>query len=330
MKGSYRCIELDPQRLELRIAERPMPVLRSHEVLLQVWGSPINPSDRLFCKGVYGAKANSLTVPGFEGTGKVVATGSGLIARRLLGKRVSGAVQGQEGFWSEYVVLPAKQCMVLPHSISDETAACAFVNPLTALALMEPIRAKKFNSLIQTGAASQLGRMLYRLSQKQKIPSIHVVHRSELKAALLREGYREVLDSSSPSFQTDLAQKAKEYGVLYALDAVAGNMTQKLAQALPERAEIVVYGVLSGKNCEIDPGDLIFRNISLRGFWLAHWLKAKNPLQLAKVFYDLKKLLQAEGKTHIARRLSLEETLQDLQNPKHQDSLGKSLVLPHQ
>jgi len=328
VKKSYRCIELDPSNSTVKIAERTVPDLRSDQVLVRVWGSPINPSDRLFCKGVYGTRAKSPTVPGFEGVGTVVASGSSFLARRLLRKRVSGAVQGQEGFWSEYVVLPAKQCLVLSDSVSNETAACAFVNPLTALALMEPIQKKKFRSLVQTGAASQLGRMVYRLCEKQKIPSIHVVHRAELKELLLREGYQEVLDSSSSSFESELALKTKKYGVRYALDAVAGNMTQKLAEALPEKSEIVVYGILSGKNCEVSPGDLIFKGISLKGFWLSHWLQSKNPFQLAKVFYDLKKLLQKEGQTQIARKLSLDQTLQDILNPSYQDSLGKTLVLP--
>ncbi len=328
MKKSYRCIELDPANFQLKIAERTVADLHPDQVLVQVWGSPINPSDRLFCKGVYGSPAKSPTIPGFEGVGTVVASGSGFMARRLLRKRVSGAVQGQEGFWAEYVVLPAKQCLVLPDSISNETAACAFVNPLTALALMEPLRKKKFYSLVQTGAASQLGRMIYRLCQKQNIPSIHVVHRPELKESLLREGYQEVLDSSSSSFLLDLTQKVKQYDVHYALDSVAGNMTHLLAQALPEKSQIVVYGILSGKNCEVSPGDLIFKDIALKGFWLSHWLQTKNPLQLGKVFYDLKKFLRKEGQTQVARKLNFEQAVQDILNPSHQDSSGKTLVLP--
>ncbi|NBT59143.1 hypothetical protein EBT16_10205 [bacterium] len=107
----FKCIEFDPQTCALSLSSRVIPQPKANEVLVRVWGSPINPSDRLFCQGLYGTKASRPVVPGFEGSGTVVKTGSSWMARRLLGKRVSGAVQGTDGFWAEHVLLPASQCL---------------------------------------------------------------------------------------------------------------------------------------------------------------------------------------------------------------------------
>lgn len=326
--SDFRCIEFDPLQKKIELGVRPFPPLRPNEVLIKVWGSPINPSDRLFCQGLYGTQAKNVIVPGFEGTGTVVKTGKGLLARRLLGKRVSGAVQGEDGFWAEYVKLSASQCVPLSASISNETAACALVNPLTALALFEPLRKKKASGLIQTAAASQLGRMVSRLCRKHSIPTIEIVHRKELVEKLMLDGSQIVLNSDDSQFQEKLTQQVHSLGIQYAIDAVGGKLTGQLIEAMPTQSEVVVYGVLSGQNCEVNPGELIFKDSVVRGFWLSFWLDKKNPLEKARLFYDLKRFLEIEGKTKVARTLSFSEAIEELRNPKGQDSIGKTLILP--
>lgn len=324
----FRCIQFDPEQGTLSVESRSMPLLKPHEVLVKVWGSPINPSDRLFCQGRYGTQAKAKIIPGFEGTGTVVETGKSFLARRLLGKRVSGAVQGENGFWAEYIKLPAQQCVPLSSSISNETGACALVNPLTALALFEPLKKKKEAGLIQTAAASQLGQMVSRLCRKFSIPCVEVVHRAELAEKLVSTGSQNVFCSLDLDFDQKLAERVQSLGIHYAIDAVGGKLTGQLVGAMPSQSEVVVYGVLSGKPCEIDPGQLIFKESSVSGFWLSYWLEAKNPLEKARLFYDLKRFLETEGHTQVARQLSFSEAIEDLKNPKGQDSIGKTLVLP--
>lgn len=328
LKETFRCIVFEPKSKTLSIVEKKRPKLKSNEVLVKVWGAPINPSDRLFCQGLYGSSAAYPITPGFEGTGTVVECGNGFWARRLMGKNVSGAVQGQDGFWSEYVVLPAQQCLELNSEIPQDTAACAFVNPLTALALMEPIHRGVFKSFVQTAAASQLGRMIQRISKKAGVLSVHIVHRHSLKLELESQGWEYVLDSSEPNFEKDLREISKKLNIRYAIDAVAGPMTGALVRNLPEKSQVIVYGVLSGKSCEADPGDLIFKDMQIRGFWLSHWIKEKRAIQLPLVFHRLNKLLKEEAQTQVANRLNLEETLLEIAQPKGYSSSGKTLVMP--
>jgi NADPH:quinone reductase-like Zn-dependent oxidoreductase len=247
-----------------------------------------------------------------------------------MGKNVSGAVQGEDGFWAEYVVLSAQQCVEVASDIPQETAACAFVNPLTALALMEPISKGAFTSLVQTAAASQLGRMIQRLTQKAGVPCVHIVHRAELKKELEAQGWQNVLDSSQSTFEKDLQEISHRLNIRYAIDAVAGPMTGNLVRNLPNQSEIVVYGVLSGQSCSVNPGDLIFKDMQVRGFWLSHWIKSKTILELPFIFRKLKTFLKSEGKTNVIARLKLEQTIHELAHPKGNASAGKILVVPFQ
>ncbi len=108
--GSYASLTLE---------ERAVPQPGKGEVLVRVAAAPINPSDLASLQGLYGVPKPLPVVPGIEGCGTVVATGSGLIARRLLGKRVACAAGAGDGTWAEYVVAPALQCSPLPASIDD-------------------------------------------------------------------------------------------------------------------------------------------------------------------------------------------------------------------
>src|SRR5215472_1195443 len=104
----------------LTVEERPTPQPARGEVLVRMAASPINPSDLASLQGLYGVKKALPMVPGIEGCGTVVATGSGFLARRLMGKRVACAAGAGDGTWAEYTVAPGLQCSPLPTSISDD------------------------------------------------------------------------------------------------------------------------------------------------------------------------------------------------------------------
>ena len=112
------------------------PVLRPGrgQVLIRIAAAPINPSDLAFLKGGYGSPKNFPLIPGFEGSGTVVAAGSGFLPRFLLGKRVACATNGAfGGTWAEYLLTPASSCVPLPRHLSFEQGEMAIVNPMTAV-----------------------------------------------------------------------------------------------------------------------------------------------------------------------------------------------------
>lgn len=175
------------------------------EVLIQVEAAPINPSDIYMMEGSYNGKYSYPLVPGGEGSGTVIASGGGYMGWKLMGKRVGFTRQAERGgsftkhgSYAEYCVTNAFQCITLDDpNTTFEQGACSFVNPVTAIGLLEKSKEYKAQAVIQTGAASQLGRMMIKLYQQNNIPCINIVRRQE-QVELLQKEYKAeyVLDSS--------------------------------------------------------------------------------------------------------------------------------------
>jgi NADPH2:quinone reductase len=123
---------------------------------------------------------------GNEGAGVVVATGDSREAQALNGKTV--AVIGG-AMYSQYRCVSAKDCLVLPADAHRPTGASAFVNPLTALSMVETMRMEGHRALVHTAAASNLGQMLNRICLKDGVGLVNVV-RGPKQEELLRAARR--------------------------------------------------------------------------------------------------------------------------------------------
>lgn len=234
--------------LELSLVEVPVPVPQDDEVLIRVEASPINPSDQglLFgaadmstavqsgsperpvvsarvpeaaMKSMAGRLDESMPV-GNEGAGTVVRAGASPQARALLGRVVAvigGAMYGQ------YRCAKAADCLVLPEGATAVQGASCFVNPLTALGMVETMRLEGHTALVHTAAASNLGQMLNRICLKDGIGLVNVV-RSPAQAALLKsQGAVHVCDSSAPDFREALVEALAATGATIAFDATGGG-----------------------------------------------------------------------------------------------------------
>ena len=315
----------------IRVVEIPVPTPRRGEVLVKVICSPANPSDVLYCSGKYSSPPKLPVVPGFEGCGLVVSSGGGWEANRLLGRRVAGAVQSGQGFWAEYVVLKAVEALPMPAEVSDESAGSSFVNPLTALGLARPVIKGRHRAMIHSAGASQLGRMLIRLSRRHRFPLINIVHRESLVAELRAEGAEHVLDSGRADFQESLTSLARELGATWAADAVAGKMTGILAACMPSGSTIAVYGVLSGNESTVNPGDLIFRGQTVTGYWLSSEFQDRSPLGLLRISRFLgsaRKLLTSDLQSRAQAHVSLEDISTKLPTLLESTTKGKIYIRP--
>ncbi len=259
--------------LELSLAMVPTPTPGENDIVVRVEAAPINPSDLGLLLGPADISAASASagehgpivrapVPpaalkglkarldqamevGNEGAGTVVAAGSGAAAQALIGKRV--ALAGG-AMYSQVRVTDARQAFVLPDGASAEQGASAFVNPLTALGMIETMRMEGHSALVHTAAASNLGQMLNRLCLAEGIGLVNVV-RSPAQAELLRgQGAKHVVDSSADSFTDDLTAAITETGATLAFDAVGGGrlvgqiLTAMEAGAVARMSEYSRYG----------------------------------------------------------------------------------------
>src|SRR5947207_3291836 len=179
---SMRALVLGEQREDvaeairgLKVHERPVPEPGRGQVLVKIAAAPCNPSDLLLLQGKYGTVKKLPTVPGWEGAGTVVASGGGLLARWLQGKRVACALRAdRDGTWAEYFVANANNCIPLKAELPIEQAACLIVNPLTATGLLDTARRAGHRGAVHTAGASQLGRMMLVMAAEVNYPLINI------------------------------------------------------------------------------------------------------------------------------------------------------------
>jgi NADPH:quinone reductase len=235
-------------QLVLSLAEIPIPSPGPAEVLVRVEASPLNPSDHglLFgaaqmsaavasgtnarpivtapiepeaLKAMAGRIDQSLPI-GNEGAGVVVGTGDSDAARALMGKKV--ALLGG-AMYSQYRAIAADECLVLPDDVTTAEGASVFVNPMTALGMVETMRREGHKAIVHTAAASNLGQMLHRLCVAEKIELVNIVRSDEQQALLRGMGAGHVCNSRSPHFIEDLNAALTATGATIAFDAVGGG-----------------------------------------------------------------------------------------------------------
>lgn len=234
--------------LELSLATVEVPEPGPDEVLIRVEAAPINPSDLgLLLAGADLSTASASGTPeqpvitaevpgpalraaagrlgqslpvGNEGAGTVIGAGSSERARSLAGRTVAAAGGGMYG---QYRIVRASQCLELPEGTDAADGASAFVNPLTALAMVETMRREGHTALVHTVAASNLGQMLNRICLEDGIPLVNIVRRPEQEALLRGAGAAHVCVSTAPTFMDDLTRSLIATSATLAFDAIGGG-----------------------------------------------------------------------------------------------------------
>jgi len=331
---SMRAVQLlayDGKPESIAVAEIPVPRPGPDEVLVRVFASTINPSDLMFIRGLYGFKKPLPAVPGFEGSGTVVEAGTGLMSRFLKGRRIACAAADPKvtgGMWAEYVVTLAQLCVPLRKNVDLEQGAALLINPMTAWGLMHEARRGRHRAVVQTAAASALGRMIVRLGKRFSIPVINVVRRAEQVELLRRLDVEYIVNSSEPEFDNRLRELCHQLGASIGFDAVAGEMSARVLRAQPQGSRLLVYGALSLQPSQADPASLIFERKRLEGFWLTAWLRSRTLLGQLRLARQIQELLPSDLKTDFQAKVPLQEAGRALQQYAANMTAGKVLLMP--
>ena len=312
----------------LATVDKPVPRPSAGQVLVRIKASPINPSDLSFLRGAYGIRKSLPVVPGFEASGRVVASGGGVWANHIVGRRVACAAPASgDGTWAEYMVADAGFCIPLMKSTDLEQASMMIVNPFTAWALLAIATESRARAVVQTAAASALGHMVIRLAASRGLEVVNVVRRREQVELLKSKGAREVLDSSEADFDERLKEACEHVRATVAFDAVAGSLTGRVLHAMLAGSECLVYGGLSMEGCLLDPRSLIFERKRLRGFWLSDWMRRASAVKKFSASRSIQKLLKDEFKTEIRARLPLEQAAEGVRAYECEMTGGKILLM---
>jgi len=233
-------------QLEMSLKDTPLPTPKAHEVIVKIEAAPINPSDMWPMFGpanlaeakldkakmqlnapIYqgmlsrvSSRLDQVLPIGNEGAGTVVAAGEHPAAQAMLGKTVailSGAT------YAEYCCVPMQACIVHHEGTTAKQAASSFVNPLTALGMVETMRMEGHTALVHTAAASALGQMLNRICVAQGVNVVNIVRNQQQADILKKIGASYICDSSAADFKKQLLQAIDETGATLAFDAIGGG-----------------------------------------------------------------------------------------------------------
>jgi NADPH:quinone reductase len=327
MAATMQAAQLDEYGGPLTVRQLPIPAPGPGQVLVRMAASPINPSDLGCLRGGYRDRPLP-TVPGLEGSGKVVGAGPGLFARLLMGRRVAcTASSNAGGTWAEYMVASAKLCLPLRKSISLEQGAVLMVNPLTALAFFDIVERGRHAALVNTAAASQLGQMIVRLGLERGVPVVNVVRRAEQAELLQALGAKYVLDSSAPDFSQKLRELTHQLKPTLILDAIAGKFTQQLIDAAPQGSLILLFSKLSQEPARVDPNTLWFDEVRIEGFHLSTWATKNNLLKVLGAASEVQNLASTDLRSKIRRRPPLASAQEALELYQRDMTAGKFLLV---
>ena len=262
------------------------PVLGQEEVLVSMEAAPLNPSDFLLVRGMYGVRPALPSPVGAEGVGRVTKTGS-KVDGSLPGKRVMIVPSYEQGTWAEQVVVPVRNIVPLSGDADPLQLSMLGINPVTAYLLLS-----RYVSLMpgdwigQTAANSAMGQYIIKFAKLAGVKTLNVVRREEA-ADQVRQfgGDRVVLQGDN--LQKDIEEALGGKKLSLVLDTVGGTPVGDLAKSLKTGSSVVVYGMQSGQFPAVSPKEFIYRGLSLHGFWLINWIRNAPRTEIQEVYQKL-------------------------------------------
>lgn len=286
--GATRCVQVTSYDRNHVLAQRvgitteEPQALGSGEVRVGMLAMTINPADILQINGAYGVQPKLPYTPGHEGVGLVLEAAADVSAVRV-GDLVMPLAPG--GTWRDERVLSARHVTVVEGDVDVLQCAMLSANPVTAWVLLNGI-AELTNQtcLIQNAANSAVGQCVRQLAAATGVRLINVVRRPDAIDSQCLGDEHWIVDQglSRSDFAAQVREIADGKSIPLALDAIAGSATSKLSASVSPGGKVVVYGLLSQQPSQIEPADLVFRGVSVHGFWLARWFADAQNRSTAK------------------------------------------------
>ncbi|KAL8115649.1 enoyl-[acyl-carrier-protein] reductase, mitochondrial-like isoform X2 [Apium graveolens] len=258
-----------------KMVKLPPVEIKENEVCVKMLAAPINPSDINRIQGVYPVKPQMPAVGGYEGVGEV----------HSLGSAVKGLSPGDLvipcppsfGTWQTYVVKGQSVWHKIDKGTPVEYAATVFINPLSALKMLEDfVDLNQGDAIVQNGATSMVGQCIIQLAQTRGIRSINIIRdragSDEAKEKLKNLGADEVYTESQLEVKNVKSLLANIPEPALGFNCIGGNAASLVMKFLRQGGTMVTYGGMSKKPITVSTSSFIFKELSLRGFYLQNFM----------------------------------------------------------
>src|SRR6266849_271721 len=175
--------------------------------------------------------------------------------------------------WAEFFTTPANTAVPVPPTIPDDIACQLLAMPLNSYLLFEELDTKPGDWIIQTASNGAVGRVVVQLAKSHKVNVISLVRRDDGIAEMEALGAEHVLSTESDSWVARVPEISGGAPIKGAIDSVSGPIASPLASVL-------------------DPGKLIFGDITVRGFWGAKWIERASSADKLRVLGEVIRLVQ--------------------------------------
>ena len=241
-------------------------VLKAGEVRIKLHYSPLHNHDLHQLEGTYGTRPNRGDVVGSEAVGSIVELASD-VSHLQIGQSV--IVAGGQGVWADEFIADAHKVIPVPEGISDKVAAQLIAMPMSTLLLLQVLGAKSGDWVIYNAAAGAVGRLLASIAGERGINLIGVVHREPLIEVVKSYGVKVVVSTDQADWQEAVISATAGKEIQYAIDSVGGSAAQGLMKLLSKRGKLVSFGCMSGESMVLNHSELLFKELTVRGFWAA-------------------------------------------------------------
>nr|WP_300052263.1 zinc-binding dehydrogenase [uncultured Nocardioides sp.] len=253
----------DPAEV-LSVQEVPKPEPGPGEALVRVLLSPIHNHDLWTVRGSYGFKPEMPARAGTELVGVVESLGEGVEGLEA-GQRV--AIGGAFGAWAEYVVAPAKGLIPVPDEMPDEAAAQLVSMPFSAIALLDFLEVSEGDWIVQNAANGAVGRMVAQLAVARGVRVLGLVRRSAGVDELREQGIGDVVATDDDGWRERVREVVGGGKIVAGVDSVGGSAAGDVVSLLAEDGVLVVFGAMASPTLEIGSGEVIFKQVVIKGFW---------------------------------------------------------------
>ena len=260
------------------------PVVGPGGVLVRTILSPIHNHDLLTVQGVYGIKPQLPAIGGSEAVGIVEQVGDG-VDEALVGRRV--AVAGAPGTWAERFVAPAAAAIPVPDAMSDEAAAQLISMPFSAISLVEYLDVSAGDWVVQTASNGAVGKIVAVLAKARGLNLVNLVRREAAVAELTALGMDNVIATDSEGWVERARALVGEAGARAAVDSVGGEVADGLAELLGAEGLLVTFGAASMRPLVISSGSVIFKQLTVKGFWGSKVSEAMSAQDKGRLFGEL-------------------------------------------
>jgi NADPH:quinone reductase-like Zn-dependent oxidoreductase len=277
----------------VRLETEPDLTVGPDDLLVALEAATVNPSDFTYASGTYGARPQIPSGLGSEGVGRVVAAGSSADPS-LVGRRVVILPTYEQGTWSDEVVVPARNVVAVPEGPDALQLAMLAINPATAHGLLTRFVPLKPGDWIgQNLGSSAVGQFVVALARQAGVRTLSVVRREEA-AQRLRDLGADVVLVDGDALGERITDALGDAQLRLVVDGAGDPTVAALAGSLEFGGTIVTYSSVTGQPVGLGPKELVYRELTIRGYWLINWIRSAPRQEIEETYAALAELV-AQG-----------------------------------